>query len=108
VSLVNVAVVIVTDVETMVLTVAVVVVVVSVSVSVDVYTVSVLTIRGVVVATTVEEVVVVDTTVARGIARKLEQNGVAQESFNNSTMASTAKHSCEEACRSSIGEDRIV
>jgi hypothetical protein len=88
--------------------VAVVNVVVVVSVSVDVYTVTVVKVRGEVVPITVVEVVVVDMTVATGIDKKLEQNGVALTSFSTSTIASTTKHSSEDGPRTSRGEDRAV
>ena len=51
------------------------------------------TVRGEVVAMTVVEVVAVAMTVATGIERKLEQNGVALASFSASTISSTSEHS---------------
>ena len=64
------------------------------------------TVRGKVNSTTVVESVTVDTTVAIGIERKLEQNGVAFESFSRSTISFTIAHSVGGAFRASIGEDQ--
>lgn len=101
----SVAVVVITSVVTTVTSVVVVDVVVATSVSVEVYKVVVVTVRGEVVSTTVMEVEIVDTEVATGIERKLEQNGVAPVSFNKSTMSFTTSHSFAGGVRASMGED---
>jgi hypothetical protein len=47
-------------------------------------------------------------TVATGIERKLEQNGVALTSFSRATISFTTAHSFEEALRLSRGDERVV